>query len=140
MLSIKAAIAALFVTLAVAVPQQAAAQQDQRDPTVQMFDNFFLSLVAARLCDNPDERTLELFTRNLLIVQEVTVNYFQSELPGRTRDDVFAIINNRAMALDEMLKSTIAEKGCADSDVINLVHMFDMHARMKLLDDEEPQP
>ncbi|MFN3232311.1 MAG: hypothetical protein ACE363_09155 [Alphaproteobacteria bacterium] len=100
-----------------------------------MFDNFFMSLVAARLCDNPDERTVQMFTRNLLIVQEVTISHFSTELPDMSRDDILEMINNRATALDQTLKSTIAEKGCADSEIINLVHMFDIHARMDLLNE-----
>ncbi len=120
----------------VTAPAMAQSPGDTRAPTVQMFDNFFLSLVAVRLCDNPEQRMMNMFTRNLLIVQEITVSYFQNELPDQSRAQIFDMINNRALALDQTIKSTIAENGCTDPEVINLVNMFDVHARMDLLNEE----
>lgn len=134
-------IAALIVAVlaSAAAPAGSEATADSRDPAIRMFDNFFLSLVAARLCDNPDERTLGMFTKNLLIVQEATIGYYKTHLPDRSRDDIFEIMNNRAMALDQGIKATIAEKGCAHSDVINLVNLFDIHAHMDLAGKGTPQ-
>ena len=134
---VAASIALTAVLASVGAPgtnaQEPAPAADNWDMQVVLFDNFFVSLVAASTCDKPDERTMGMFVRNLLIVQETTVAHFQTQLPDKSVNEIRAILNARAEQIDRGIKQSIGSKSCADSEIIKLVGMFDTYARMDLL-------
>lgn len=137
-MSLRASFLAAAFLAAMALP---AAAQDggddlvpggaQRSPAVKMFDNFFISLVAARTCDNPDERTMSMFFRNMLIVQKLATDFYTKALPDKSEAEINTLLNARAEKLDSVVKSSIAAKGCTDPEIIKLVQSFDVNARWK---------
>jgi hypothetical protein len=106
------------------------AQADNRDRIVMLFDNFFVSLVAAKKCDEPDDRTMKMFVHNLVVVQNMTLRHYKEQLPDRSGGELAEMLNARAEALDRGINREIASKGCTDPNIIGLVDLFDRHARM----------
>ena len=104
-----------------------------RDAITVMFDSFFLSLVAASLCSTPDEAVMQKFATNLFIVQQLTLAHYQEYLPDLSREEILAIMNSRAEALDTTIKGQISEKKCDHADIRRLIELFELHAKMDLL-------
>jgi hypothetical protein len=111
-------------------PGQETPTVDHRDPAMVMFDNYFISLVAARKCGNPDEATMSAFVRNLLIVQQIAIDSMKKQMPGKSNQEVAEVLNARAEKLDMLVNDAIQTKGCTSPEIGKLVDSFAVNAKM----------
>lgn len=111
-------------------PAPDALTTDHRDPATIMFDNFFISLVAARKCGNPDEATMSAFVRNLLIVQQIATSSMKRQMPDKSTEQVAELLNARAEKLDMLANDAIQTKGCTSPEIGKLVDSFAVNAKM----------
>lgn len=114
-----------------AVPGESLAPgTQQRDAVTKAFDNFFISLVAARTCSSPDQATMERFFGNMLAIQQLAMNHYKELLPEKSEPEVIELLNARAEKLDGVVKSSIAAQGCTHPEIVKLVNSFEVNANM----------
>ncbi len=132
---------AIAIALLLAVSLPAAAQTEapgesltpgtqERDAVTKAFDNFFISLVAARTCGSPDQTTMERFFGNMLAIQQLAVNHYKELLPDKSEPEIIELLNARAEKLDGVVKSSIAAQGCTHPEIVKLVNSFQVNANM----------
>jgi len=104
-----------------------------RDKVIVMFDNFFISLVAASKCADPkpDDATMTAFTRNMVIVQRIATSHYKNQLPDKSIEEITALLDARAERLDTIINDAIQAKGCTDPQIARMVESFDANAKVQ---------
>jgi hypothetical protein len=115
-------------------PVVQAQQTDRQSATdiEQMFDSFTVSLVAATACKPPNERTLSNFLGNLMVVQGSILGAYQQEYPDLDEAAILNVIDNRIRRLGGSIQDQIAQVGCTDESIVELVQLFEINARPDL--------
>jgi len=98
---------------------------------LKIFDQFVVSSAAASKCAQPDKDTLTNFLANYQMVYLYTAQELEKQYPQRTKEQIADAMNRKLQAITDSIFTLVAEKGCADPEVQQVVNRFFAQAKWK---------
>lgn len=118
----------LFITL-LSTPLHA----DDGPGVLQIFDQFLVSNAAASQCAEVEPETLTKFMSNFRLMGVYAARELKKRYPERSKDEIESAIAKRMQVGSERLEAMIAERGCDDPQVQQVVKRFFVQAQWEPL-------
>ncbi|PTU31042.1 hypothetical protein CJD38_12140 [Stenotrophobium rhamnosiphilum] len=117
---------AIIVVALFAVSTTCAAQGPD---ILAIYDQFVTSRAATAKCVSPPPESLGRFLTNFKMVSGYAAQEVKNRRPKMTVKQVQALMKGRTAAITSSVNSLVAEKGCSNPDIQQLVRRFEVQAQ-----------
>ncbi len=97
----------------------------------QIFDQFHMASYAASKCVKPDEKVLEKFQSNYVVVGIRAAEALEKRSPGASKQVIANSVKRRAEFLDEKVGEIVTSGGCEDPRIQDLIKRFYVQANLE---------
>ena len=102
------------------------------DPDILgIFDQFITSSAAAGKCEKPTKETLSHFLANLQMVSSFSSKKLKEKYPEYSKENISKTLKRRSDLITKKVNEIIDDKGCADSEVQEIIKRFYMQSKWK---------